>query len=226
MSILTVGCSFTQGEELLTPTQSAWPAVLGKLNNQTVKNMGMGGSSNERIFRLVIEETSKQLYDLVVVQWSEPSRLEVWWDRANGPVNVNVNSNYSKMAEFDWLKTYYQKHYNDTWAHKKWLTQILALQGYLKSIDQPYAMVGLSGIEEKPNNEDWNSLTYLRDQVDTKYYPGWPYEGIYVWQGDCPRGPKGHPLELGHERIAEKINEHIRNIGWVSRRSSDSNQQR
>lgn len=220
MSILTVGCSFTKGEELLAPTQSAWPAVLGKLNNQTVKNLGMGGSSNERIFRLVVEETSQQLYDLVVVQWSEPSRLELWWDQVKGPVNVNVNSNYIRMDEFKWLETYYKNHYNDVWAHKKWATQIISLQGYLKSIDQPYVMVSLSGLEHKTYEAD---LQRLWDRVDATHYPGWPHEGIYMWQSDCPKGPKGHPLELGHERIAEKINEHIRNISWVSRRISNSN---
>jgi hypothetical protein len=25
------------------------------------------------------------------------------------------------------------------------------------------------------------------------------------WMGDCPKGPGGHPLELGHARIADAI---------------------
>jgi hypothetical protein len=45
---------------------------------------------------------------------------------------------------------------------------------------------------------------------------GWPRAGFVEWMWDCPKGPGGHPLELGHQRIAEKINEYIRNIGWFS----------
>jgi hypothetical protein len=76
-------------------------------------------------------------------------------------------------------------------------------------------MVSLNGLDQQLYNGAWNSVQYLWDGVDTRYYLGWPFEGIYMWQGDCPRALLGHPLELGHKRIAEKINEHIRNLGWL-----------
>ena len=215
MSILAVGCSFTAGAELSTPAESAWPMLVGKLNNRAVKNLGMGGASNDRTFRLVVEETAQQRFDLVMVQWTEPSRMEIWNNRIRLPMDVNIGSLHSKMFEMSWLDTYYQNHYDDLHAHKKWAAQILSLQGYLKSIDQPYVMVSLNGLDQQLYTGAWNSVQYLWDGVDTTHYPGWPFEGIYMWQGDCPRGPGGHPMELGHERIAEKINEHIRNLGWL-----------
>lgn len=215
MSILTVGCSFTAGAELSNPAESAWPMLIGKSNNRSVKNLGLSGASNDRTFRLVVEETAQQRFDLVVVQWTEPSRIEIWNEHTRRLVNVNVGKMFSTMPGFEWLETYYQNHYDDFHAHKKWATQIISLQGYLKSIDQPYVMVSLNGLDQRLYTGAWSSVKYLWDGVDTKHYPGWPFEGIYMWQGDCPRAPGGHPLELGHERIAEKINEHIRNLGWL-----------
>ena len=49
-----------------------------------------------------------------------------------------------------------------------------------------------------------------------EYWFGHENDGMVEWMGDCPKGPGGHPLELGHQRIAKKINEHIRNLGWLS----------
>lgn len=215
MSILAIGCSFTAGAELSNPAESAWPSLIGQLNNRTVKNLGAGGASNDRTFRLAIEETAQQRFDLVLVQWTEPSRMEIWNSRTRRPMDVNVGKLHSQQFGLDWLETYYQNHYDDLHAHKKWVAQILSLQGYLKSIDQPYVMVSLNGLDQRLYTGAWNSVQYLWDNVDTTYYPGWPFEGITMWQGDCPRAVGGHPLELGHKRIAEKINEHIRNLGWL-----------
>jgi hypothetical protein len=95
------------------------------------------------------------------------------------------------------------------------LCDVLALQGYFKSINQKYLFVNLAGLKDY-YNEYYNDLHHLWDKLDTQYYVGWPQEGFLEFQGDCPIGPGGHPLELGHERIADKIYEHIRNLGWIS----------
>jgi hypothetical protein len=177
MSILAIGCSFTAGAELSNPAESAWPNLIGKLSNSTVKNLGLSGASNDRTFRLVVEETAQQRFDLVIVQWTEPSRMEIWNEQTRRLVNVNVGKMFSIMPGFEWLETYYQNHYSDLHAHKKWATQIISLQGYLKSIDQPYVMVGLNGLDQILYNGAWNSVKYLWDGVDTKHYhlANWQY---------------------------------------------------
>lgn len=210
MSILTVGCSFTAGEELSQPTQTAWPALVAQFMNKPVTNMGVGGGSNDYIFRTVIEETAKQPWDLVVVEWSEPSRMEVWWERRDGPINVTAHSRYAQMGEFAWLKDFYATAYSDFHAFRRTAVQCLSLQEYLKSINQRYIFVTLNRLDTV------DKLDHIWSKIDTQYFLGWPDQGLLDWQGDCPRGPGGHPLELGHQRIAEKINEHIRNLGWVS----------
>jgi hypothetical protein len=56
----------------------------------------------------------------------------------------------------------------------------------------------------------------LANKIDSKYYLGWPDESMMEWTYGCAKGPGGHFLEIGHQRVAEKINEHIRHLGWVS----------
>ena len=54
------------------------------------------------------------------------------------------------------------------------------------------------------------------DQIDPTYYIGWPTTTMMEWTHGCSKGPGGHFLEQGHERVADKIYEHIRNLGWIS----------
>ena len=70
----------------------------------------------------------------------------------------------------------------------------------------------------EPTKLEQNKLeaVQLSGQVDTEYCIDWPNGHMCEWMGNSPKGPGGHPLELGHQRIAERINEHIRNLGWIS----------
>jgi hypothetical protein len=36
------------------------------------------------------------------------------------------------------------------------------------------------------------------------------------WTRGVQKGPGGHFLDDGHKKVADKINEHIRHLGWVS----------
>ena len=56
----------------------------------------------------------------------------------------------------------------------------------------------------------------LVEKIDTRYFVGWPNETMMDWAGTAPKGPRGHFLEEGHQRVADKIYEHIRNLGWLS----------
>jgi hypothetical protein len=204
--ILVIGDSFTYGEELTNRTKDAWPFLL----SFDVKNLGKSGSSLDRIFRLAIEETSKQNYELVIIAWSFPNRLEVYED--GEPTCINTGNFEHK---YKWAPEYFKYSYDEIFSFRKWFTQILALQGYFESINQPYLFCNVAGLKGHYKIAQ-NEFPYLLNKVNPKFYAGWPQNGMIEWAGDCPRGPNGHPLELGHQRIAQKINEHIRNI---SRRS-------
>lgn len=211
--ILTIGDSFTYGAELENRLERAWPYLL---DDKSVTNLGKGGGSNDRIFRLAIEETCKQKYDIVIIGWSFPNRLEVFHE--GEPWCVNIHNRY----RLDWVEHYFKYSYDENFGFRQWFSHVLALQEYFKSIGQRYIFCNVAGMLWR-YKEYKKDLDFLLDKIDPTYYPGWPNEGMVEWQGDCPRGPGGHPLELGHQRIADRINEHIRNLGWFPRRSGDSN---
>jgi len=45
--------------------------------------------------------------------------------------------------------------------------------------------------------------------IDKDRFIGWPTEGIVEWVYGTPHGPGGHPLEQGHQIIANKILESL-----------------
>jgi lysophospholipase L1-like esterase len=214
MKVLCVGCSFTFGDELARPAESAWPAVLARVNNWTVVNRGVGGASNDRIIRTVFEEINNG-YDLIIVAWTHTDRFEV----PMGSINIDINASSIKRRGLTWAEDYYKLHHNKEYTYAKWFRNTIMMQSYLKQRNQRYIFCSTFGIESDLQKEYESYVTKfagLIDQVDSTYYVDWPKLGILDWQGDCPKGPGGHPLELGHERIAEKINEHIRHLGWLS----------
>ena len=40
--------------------------------------------------------------------------------------------------------------------------------------------------------------------------------GMIEWAEGCKKGPNGHFLEKGHQIVADRIYEHIRNLSWIS----------
>lgn len=88
MKLLTNGCSFTWGGGLdqepfcLSDKERqavVWPHKLGELLGADVSNLAVGCGSNQRIFRttfewLLVNELTED--DIVIVQFTEPSRYE------------------------------------------------------------------------------------------------------------------------------------------------------
>ena len=212
--ILTFGCSFTFGAELPFRDRQtlAWPYVLAKMLNTTVNNCGMNGASPDSIFRRAIEDAT--MYDIVIIQWPDPSRMEVWDPMINHPFNINAGSLYNMKPTLSWVKDYYMNNYDDLFSHRKWYCHMIALQEYYKQRNQRYVSFPIAGLQGRYNDYK-DKLGPLWDRLDTDKIIGWPKDGFVEFQGDCPRGPGGHPLELGHRRVADKIYEHIGNLGWL-----------
>jgi hypothetical protein len=213
MKLLSVGDSFTYGEEL-TDRALSWPYVLGQCLGYEVTNLGQPGSGNTQIIRKVLENINN--YDLIVIAWSHYARTE--FADENGVYETWPGANLAIHNFLPYRKeivNYITKYHNDLYFYQQYLINVLLLQGYLLQHKQRYLMVNSFG-----NNwndfKDKNNITQLADQIDTNYFLGWPNNQMVEWAYGCPQGPGGHFLEEGHQRVADKINEHIRHLGWVS----------
>ena len=151
------------------------------------KNWATPGYSNDAIVKTTVIAVESNSIDHAIIAWTTPHRIEV-----NGQhLTPSSHRRYGSICDHVFLD------WNEDWAKTKFLTQVLLLDSYLRDRDIPYVFVRTFDVP---------------DCSVGNWIPG----SIVEWMGDCPKGPGGHPLELGHERISEKINEHIRNLGWLS----------
>ena len=79
MRLLTVGCSWTYGDELENIQEHRFSSILGRKLGADVVNLAKNGYSNHAIARIFLE-TDISEYDLVLVQMTHPSRTE-WYDK-------------------------------------------------------------------------------------------------------------------------------------------------
>ena len=115
--LFAFGCSHTYGEGQVdclvnkkngnpspTPSQYAWPALLGKKLDKEVVNLGRGGASNRYISEAILN-ANIQKDDVVVVLWTEINRSTVF-RRSNIIRSTNIHPNYiTKLAEnyYKWI---------------------------------------------------------------------------------------------------------------------------
>jgi hypothetical protein len=205
MKLLAAGDSFTNGMELTNPNLS-WPYVLADKLGMTATNLGFDGSSNSRIVKSVVTADVKK-YDLVIVAWSHYDRLAMAdemgiWDTWPGGQRTCY-----REAKFriDFVN-YYTRHHDDDYLYQHYLLDIILLQNFLDKNNINYLMCDAFG-----NHRDQRRFAVenqsLIDQIDVDKFLGWPYQSMQEWIGDAPIGPRGHFLELGHQRVADKFYE-------------------
>lgn len=211
MKLLTVGDSFTYGDEL-SDRSLAWPTLVADELGYELTNLALPSGGNTQVVRRVVE--NYQHADLVIIAWSHFARMEFAdnlgvYDTWPGHSGIMFTGELSYRTE---LFKYLNRYYSDAYLYNQYLINIILLQNLLKQNNKRYLMLDAFG-----NNKEYQKLaTGLVDQIDTSYYLGWPTETMMEWTNGCPRGPYGHFLEQGHQIVADKINEHIRNLGWVS----------
>jgi hypothetical protein len=217
MKLLTVGDSFTYGEEL-ADRMVAWPYLLGKILGVEVTNLGRPSKSNTYITRQTVEHA--QDYDLIVIAWSHFARMEFADDYGTYELWPGCAGNLFKN-EVEYRKNlldYTNRYHSDQYLYTQQLLNIILLQNYLKQNNKKYLM--LTSFNQNYGALNTSSLRLscrdLLKQIDSTYYVGWPNESMMEWTYNTPQGPGGHFLEQGHEKVADKIYEYIRNLSWVS----------
>ena len=156
MNILAIGDSFTFGEELPDvpapgvngrtwnnrPPASAfsYATLLAKQLGATITNLGMPGGSNSRIFRVAMDQSSLEKYNIVICGWTEISRLDIQYGHKDFPAGMHGRGASLAKDKFPWVKDYYKLNYSDDHAYYTWLAQLIALQNHFKFINQRYLL--------------------------------------------------------------------------------------
>lgn len=214
--IYAIGDSFTYGSEL-ADQKSAWPSVLSGMIGEPIINKGRPGSGNTRIVKRAIDVILGDA-DMVLLGWTNPNRLEFAndqsgeiWDAWPGRELRNVTTADHRAS----LVKYLTLHDTPEYYYRQWLRQIILIQNLCKANRVKCLMFSACVVAEFNKRYAMQNMDLVQ-HIDTDLYAGWPNFGAQEWTYGLPNGPGGHPLELGHQRIAEKINEHIRYLGWIS----------
>jgi lysophospholipase L1-like esterase len=140
MTVLVNGCSFTEGLSLQS-TELAWPGQLGKLLNQPVVNLALGGASNSRINRTTIEYLSiNPTPELVIIGWTAIDRDELSYSQgqylrltSNDCLVDNKNELPNDLGHIH--KFWATELHNEYINFRDWIYLILHLQDYFKEKD-------------------------------------------------------------------------------------------
>lgn len=217
-NILAVGDSFTFGEELPNREIQRYSSLLANQVGALVTNMAKPGSGNKRMVRYVIEHIAQgNPVDLVIVGWSSAGRMEFAdedgffdvWPGYNGPMFKKDGQVWRGQ-----LLEYLNRHHNTEYLYRQFLLDVILLQNYLKMHNIKYLMLN-TVINEFYHNQHHDDQQDLLSQIDLTDFVGWPSTGMCEWTYGSPVGPNGHFLEQGHQIVATKLYEHIRNREWI-----------
>ena len=206
-TLLAVGDSFTYGDELADPAQ-AWPYLLAKSLGYQATNLGLSGCSNASILRRTLEQLAVNNYDLVVIGWTLPGRIE-WKDCDGDAYNIWPAASEQSRALKDraWrvdLLKYITRYHNVEYLFQQYLIQVICLQSYFRTRGIKYLMLNIKQ-KDRYRQVGMQYHSTLAAQVDQEHWVGWDQFGMAELAEGCEHGLYGHPLTAGHERIANEI---------------------
>lgn len=223
------GCSHTYGDDLEEPEKVAWPVLVANHYNVEFLNDAMSGGTNDRI----VQRTLKYIndYDKFYIAWTSISRFSHHCSDANSIVNFNanlVNAFYSGHERFDTYGTLYYKYwFDEIYAFKNWLHQIILLQAVFEKNNKNYTMlisdkpefIMLRDLSDKQNllsyklydmnddqiEDEYNEIETLLSQINFDKFVDWKNWYLRKFRNDVKLGKTRHYLEEGHQKVADYI---------------------
>lgn len=210
--IYAIGDSFTYGDEL--PSQDlAWPAVLSGKLNKNIINQGKPASGNTRIVKRAIDAVIDNA-EMIIIGWTDCNRVEfadeggiydIWAGRDTRRFQTNNASERNTLVKY--LTAYDIPEY----YYVHWLREIILIQNLCKAKNVPCVMFISCG-SHIIHKQFGNNHSKLVNAIDLSNFVDNTLElcvGEWIWGTKLM--PYGHPSPAGHEIIANKIYEHIRN---------------
>jgi hypothetical protein len=148
---------------------------------------------------------------LVIIGWTSCARQEHADDLGVYDIWPGCSSKKFENNQYqnrkDFIK-YITANNNDMHEYRRWLRQVVLLQSFLQNHNIDYIMCNTFDNQHRFGKYYTLCQDYY-DLIDDSKFVGWPNDGMVEWAYGTPHGPGRHPLELGHQRIADKIAEYI-----------------
>jgi hypothetical protein len=235
MRIYANGCSFTHGDELESPATTAWPALLADYLGANLTNDAVSGGTNPRTVYRTIKHLQED-FDLYLIAWTTDTRFTVYKSDNNFEINFNPQLKNNLYGNNDfystWGQTYYTTWYNQLYAFKLWLQQIVQLQAVLGNrqylmintmsnslnkwtaswpnfIDQVKSMINFDVMNDEQIFAEHKEIQYYVGQIDVSKFYKWNQFNVQDLCSEYECGPGGHILEQGHQQLANLVNKHL-----------------
>lgn len=235
MKLYFNGCSHTFGDDLKNPGTDSWPSVIARTLNCQFENFAISGGTNERIKYLTVKHVDE--FDKFYIAWTYTNRFTRYRSDNNHEVNFNIlmrHSLYGTDSDFlTYAKLHYKTWFNELYAFKLWLQDIVLLQTFLESQKKPYVMINADNNSIDRWTTDWpnfndsvksllcfdlmdnqqlfaehQEIQQLVSKINFKHYIGWNDWWLYKLSSLYPVGCTNHLLEDGHRAVAEYILKH------------------
>ena len=214
--IHAIGDSFTYGDEL-SSQDLAWPALLSSKINLPIINKGRPATGNTRMVKRAIDAVIDGS-EMIIIGWSDCHRQEFADDM--GTYDIWAGRNYRAFQLEDPthrinLIKYMTAYDTPEYYYANYLRQIILVQSLCKGYNVQCVMFVACG-SNNSHKQYHKKFEKLVNAIDQSMFVDNMFTSVAEWTYKAPRGPNGHPLEQGHEIMANKIYEHIRNKCWVS----------
>jgi len=202
LQIGAFGCSFTYGQGV--PFKNAWPSLIG------AQNYGAPGMGNDYILSTLINAVLTEKLTHVVVMWTNIERITFADEKGEFSVWPRMDPKYLRWHR-EMLGKYLTVHHDEQWFVQKFQQQVVLAESFLQSRNIEYIMI--NGLNIDLSTQIAGSR-YVNEFNLSKWlnFPSPVIEGM----SDDLFLECRHPNEQGHIDIANRIQEHIRHLGWIS----------
>ena len=185
---------------------SSWPALVAKKLDVELVNLARPAWSNDAILQDLVAQDINSIpngeapswnhyMDLVVVCWTSHLRMQLMDDEGDYTVLANSKERGHRKQVSDLLSATN----NQLWLYERWLTQVILAQHYLDGLHAKWLFFSAF------DNQIIDVISDLHAKIDKTRFLGWPNKGFVEWAYPCKLGPRGHPLEDGHQRVADRV---------------------
>jgi hypothetical protein len=232
MKLYFNGCSHTWGDDLSDPDSQAWPSLIAKQLDCDFVNDAVSGGTNDRIVYRAIKNI--QNFDKFYIAWTYITRFTRYRSDNNHEVNFNPwlkHSLYGSSQEFtNYSQLHYTCWYNELYAFKIWLQNIILLQRLFESENKSYIMINANHnnldrwivpwqnfnssvkpllcfdlMNDQQLYDEHVEIQSLIQKINFTKFFGWGSWCITDLALNYPVGTTGHLLTQGHQAVADYI---------------------